>query len=308
METVEIDLDLLNRFERGLDPWDLSASPVPARLLGYGEISAIFEIEGLPGLALKRLPLFADRARAEAYAADFDQYGALLIRAGLHLPASRAVVADRIPGRPMSLYIAQARQPADRLGQALIHTLPRAEIEALIRAVAGEIDRVWRFNQDQAPETEVAIDGQISNWVLTPEGRLLYLDTSTPLFRRNGRERLDPELLLQTAPGFLRWLLRWLFVDDVMNRYYDPRQVFTDLAANLIKEQRPELVPLAVAAINDGLGGDVEPLTVEAVQKYYRHDRLIWSVFLTLRRLDRWLVTRVFRRRYEFILPGKIKR
>lgn len=303
---MEIDLDLLNRFERGLTPWDLEASAVPARLLGYGEISAIFEIEGLPGLALKRLPLFIDRGRAEAYAADFDEYCALLTRAGLCLPAARAVVAEPVPGRPVSLYIAQERQPADRLGQALIHTLPRSEITGLIRAVAREIDRVWRFNRDQAPEIEVAIDGQISNWVLTPGGQLLYLDTSTPLFRQNGRERLDPELLLLAAPGFIRWLLRRLFVDDVMNRYYDPRQVYSDLAANLIKEQRPELVPLAVAAINDGR--EVEPLTVESVQKYYRHDRLIWTVFLTLRRLDRWLATRVSRRRYEFILPGKIKR
>jgi hypothetical protein len=33
-----------------------------------------------------------------------------------------------------------------------------------------------------------------------------------------------------------------------------------------------------------------------------------WIVFLELQRLDRFFTTRLLRRRYEFILPGKIKR
>ena len=44
------------------------------------------------------------------------------------------------------------------------------------------------------------------------------------------------------------------------------------------------------------------------VEKYYKEDKLIWSLFLAFRKLDRWLKTVLFRKRYEFILPGKIKR
>jgi len=44
------------------------------------------------------------------------------------------------------------------------------------------------------------------------------------------------------------------------------------------------------------------------VEKYYREDKFIWTLFLALRRMDRWLTTTIFRKRYEFILPGKIKR
>ena len=60
-------------------------------------------------------------------------------------------------------------------------------------------------------------------------GQPFYLDTSTPLYRKEGSEQLEPELLLQAAPGYLRWFVEWLFLDDVMNRYYDARKVFKDL-------------------------------------------------------------------------------
>jgi len=128
------------------------------------------------------------------------------------------------------------------------------------------------------------------------------------LFCKDGIERLDPELFLKSAPAFLRWILRWLFLKDVINRYYDQRQVYIDLAANLYKEQRADLIPLTVTIINRQLGTDQKPLTVDEVDKYYREDKLIWSFYLSFRRIDRWLTTKIFRRRYEYILPGKIKR
>ena len=49
-------------------------------------------------------------------------------------------------------------------------------------------------------------------------------------------------------------------------------------------------------------------LTEKEVKRYYTEDKIIWSAFLNLRRFDRWISTRLLRRRYEFILPGKIRR
>ena len=137
---------------------------------------------------------------------------------------------------------------------------------------------------------------------------MVFIDTSTPLFRKNGVEQLDAELFLKSAPAFLRWVLRLFFLDDVINRYYDPRLVYMDLAANLYKEQQPALIPLAVEIINALVPDNMKPLTEKEVARYYRQDMLIWTLFLAFRRLDRWMITKLFRRRYEFILPGKIKR
>ena len=37
--------ELLSEFEKGLNPQKPAESKIPARIVGYGEISAIFEIE-----------------------------------------------------------------------------------------------------------------------------------------------------------------------------------------------------------------------------------------------------------------------
>jgi hypothetical protein len=168
----------------------------------------------------------------------------------------------------------------------------------------------------------VAIDGQISNWSVdgfdtespgVGQARLWYIDTSTPLFRVNGVEQLDPELFLRNAPSFLVWILRLLFVQDVVDRYYDPHLVAVDLAANFYKEQRPELIPGVVDVVRDFFEGEaaeleVAPITAEEVRSYYREDALIWTLYLSMRKVDRFLRLRLLRRGYPYILPPKIER
>ena len=299
---------LLETFEAGLNPQDLTRSAVPATLLGYGEISAIFQIGDDTSIAYKRMPLFSDRASAERYAESYREYCGLLTEAGLTLPKSDTYIVE-LPDRRTTMYIAQAQLPQERFGHKLILDSSLREIQSLTERIVGNINKVWRYNSDAGSSRELAVDGQLSNWVLSKEdGELYYVDTSTPLYRKNGVEQLDPELLLQSAPGFLRWIIRLLFLDDVMNRYYDPKKVFTDLAANLYKEQRPDLVESTVEIINRNLPADVGPLTVKEIEAYYREDKMIWTLFLAFRRIDRLLTTKLLRKRYEFILPGNIKR
>ena len=308
---MTIDTDLLQRFETGLDPQRLGDSTVPGKIIGYGEISAIFQIQGDDDHVFKRLPIFDDIDSAERYATMHAEYCRLLQQAGLRLPYSATHVIQ-LSGRPVVLYIAQQRLAGERLAHRLIHRLDDTASLALIEAAVAEIAKVWAFNRTVAPGLELAIDGQLSNWVAGPSGepqqQLLYIDTSTPLMRRSGVEQLDPERLLRSAPGALRWIIRLLFLKDVMDRYYVPRLVYTDLAANLFKEQRPELVPATVAIVNRMLEATEAPLTVGDVQSYYAQDKWIWIIFLAFRRFDRWFKTRLMGRRYEFILPGAIRR
>ena len=306
---ASVEKDLLIRFEMGLDPKHPEASAVPATLLGYGEISAIFEIEGAEGAACKRLPLFTGREEASAYEILYREYCRHLREAGLELPEDGTAILE-IEGRPVGLYIIQQRLPAERFGHRLIHSLEDPQIMKLLDLVVRKIDAVWEFNEKNGPELEVAIDGQISNWVWPDEAspHLFYVDTSTPLLRKAGVEQLDPELFLKSAPSFLRWIIRRLFLKDVMNRYYVPRLVYTDLAANFFKEQRADLVPSVLEVINSWLPPAVLPLTYREIEKYYKDDKTIWKVFQSFRRFDRWLKTALFRKRYEFILPGRIQR
>lgn len=305
-----VDEHLLFEFEKNLNPQNLMDSPIPATLIGFGEISAIFEIADNAGVAFKRLPLFTDRSCAKAYTNTFYKYCRLLTEAGLRLPSQQTVIIE-VPGRPVTLYIAQEKLPAARFAHQLIHELDSDHNRWLIESIVCEIAKIWRYNRDRHAGLKLALDGQLSNWVWLDDldrSGIYYIDTGTPLFRRAGIEQLDAELFLKSSPVFLRWILRRFFLADVINRYYDQRQVLIDLAANLYKEQRPDLIPPVVELINRRLASDQVPITIDAVNKYYREDKLIWTLFLLFRRIDRWLTTQILRRRYEFVLPGNIKR
>jgi hypothetical protein len=308
---MDIDRELLGRFEAGLDPQCPERSAIPVAIVGYGEQTVILQIGDDPSVVYKRLPLFKDRPAAEQYQSMYREFCGLLTKAGVAVPESESVIVQ-LPGRPVVLYVAQARLPPGCFAHRLICTLSGEKIEHLLERVLAEVMKVWRFSQQNAPELEITVDGQLSNWAFGEEldSRLYYVDTSTPYMRIHGRHQLDPDLLLQATPAILRRPLERFFVDvdEIMSRYYDPRKNMIDLAANLIKEQMPELVPTAVRLINEQLPPGSAPVTRRCVERYYRQDKLIWSLFLLLRRVDRWVTTTLRRRRYEYMLPGRIKR
>jgi hypothetical protein len=144
------------------------------------------------------------------------------------------------------------------------------------------------------------------------EPDLVYVDTGTPLLRKDRQEQLNSELFLRCAPSFLVWILRLLYVKDIMTRYYDLRQVVVDLIANVCKEQRTDLVPALVSAANRFLAAEFQPdlsgpITVEEVCTYYRRDARMWRIYMAFRKLDRSLQGRLGRQ-YPYILPEKVAR
>jgi hypothetical protein len=203
-----------------------------------------------------------------------------------------------------------------------IHHIAPGEVRKLVLAVLSETAKVFAFNEEHRGKLEVGFDAQISNWAIEgfdaqrPDYKggqpLTYFDTSTPFVRVDGGEKLDPELFLRSAPSFLVWILRLLFLKDVMTRYYDFRKVAMDIAANFFKEQRGDLVPELVDVIN-GFFVDraydpaVRPLSVAEVRSYYREDAWIWRLYLAFRKVDRAL-RRAVGGEYPYILPEKVIR
>jgi hypothetical protein len=220
------------------------------------------------------------------------------------------------------IYIVQEKLPKESIGHKAIHHLPVHEINKLMLAILTELSKVFDFNQQNKGNLELGIDGQISNWAIVnfnPETAsmdekisLVYFDTSTPLMCRDGKEQLDPELFLRSAPSFMVWILRWLFLKDVMTRYYDFRKVSIDLIANFYKEQRPELIPGLVDTVNGFFSVQIrnrefKPISVEEVRAYYREDAWIWRLYLVFRKIDRSLHG-LLGKHYPYILPDKIRR
>jgi hypothetical protein len=157
----------LQDFERGLDPQQPDRSRIPARILGYGEISTVIEIQsdGMQEYAFKRLPLFRDPGEVERYRVAFDEYARWLQQEiGVRLPAQdHALVMDAV-GAPV-FYIIQQKLKPDTIGNRALHTRADADILKLVRSILRELLRVWEFNRAQT-RVQLAIDGQISNWAL----------------------------------------------------------------------------------------------------------------------------------------------
>lgn len=301
---MKTDKKLVELFEQELDPQHLEASNIKAKLIGFGEISTIFELEATPGVVFKRMPMFSNRAQANDYLEKYTRYCSLLTKAGVNLPEDSAIVVEKSPDLTV-LYFAQQKFDPNSIGNKVVDYLTEDEIIQLAEKIFSTIYGVWDFNQ-QNKEVQLAIDSQLSNWVYERQtGTLFYLDTTTPLFKINGQEQLDPELLLTSAPSFGRAIIRKFFLQDVMDRYYDEKSVNVDLIANLNKEQKPALIPLFIEMANRFSN---QKITEKEIADYYREDKFIWQLFLGLRRMDRWLHRYVYRKEYQFILPGKIKR
>ncbi len=301
---LPVDRVLVEAFEQQLNPLNVTASGIPARMLDFGEISCILELDDMPGVVLKRMPLFHTRAQAEDYLEKYRTYCSLLIAAGLSLPADDALIVQRDP-QLFVLYFLQEKLAPYTIGNRQLDHLDDPGVQQLVEALIEAIEKVWAFNARQR-RYRLAIDAQLSNWAWqAPQERLLYIDTSTPLFRIDGEEQLQPELLLASAPGFARAIIRTLFLAEVMNRYYDPRAVYIDLVANLYKEQHAARIPLFVHCIN---ARTHQGLSEREIANYYRKDKFIWSLFLAMRKLDRWLHRYVYGKQYQFILPERIRR
>ena len=304
---MDIDTQLLNQFEQELIPHDLSRSSIPAQIIGFGEISAIFQIGAEDKIIYKRIPIFPDLKTAKSYKQMYFEYCSLVKQAGINLPEDDAVIIE-VPGHPVVIYFAQKRFDKQFFCHNLINILDEYDRIEMLEQIMSALTGIWNFNKEKKPDFEIAIDCQLSNWVWLEENgkRKLYLvDTSTPFIRKNAAEQLDVELLLQSAPAYIRWLIRRLDLDDVIGRYYDHKKVVTDLVANLYKEQRPDLIPSFLKIVNKYLENE---LTRKEIDKYYNEDKMIWTLFSALRKADRFVRVNLLRKRYEFILPGSVKR
>jgi hypothetical protein len=260
---------------------------------------------------------------AERYETIYKDYIQIMCdRVGIRVVASDITRMIDEKHNRVVVYIVQEKLPKESIGNKVIHHLPEDEIHRLVLTILTELSKVFNFNQQNKGKLEFGIDGQISNWAIVnfdPERakldetiHLVYIDTSTPLTCREGVEQIDPELFLRSAPSFMVWILRWLFLQDVMTRYYDFRKVSIDLVANFYKEQRPELIPGLVDIVNKFFSGQIQagefkPLTVKEIRAYYQEDAWIWRLYLTFRKIDRSLHD-LIRKYYPYILPDMIKR
>jgi len=320
---VKIDIEILKKLERSIDIYNPEEGEVPIKILGYGEISLVFELLNNPEqIAYKRIPIFDNETQVERHIWAYNEYNRLLKEeVGLNLPEYDVAWFKDEEGK-IQFYCVQEKFPAESVGHRVIHQLNDQDIKTLILLVMREMKKVWEYSKNHNT-INIGLDGQISNFAIVGfdpnnpkvdlDSKLMYFDTSTPMFRVNGNEAMEAVLFLKSAPSFLRWLLKALFLEETIGRYYDWRKVTIDLVANFFKEQKSELIPELINLVNkffeeEASGFKIEPLTLEEIEKYYKSDSSMWVIFQNVRRFDRFLKTKIFKKKYDFFLPGKIER
>ena len=320
---MKVNLELLKELERTIDTVNPEGGKVPLKILGYGEISLVFELSDDPQrLAYKRIPIFDNENQVKRHIWAFNEYNRILMEEiGLNLPHfDTAWFKDE--NEKIQFYCVQEKINPDSVGNKIIHKISSKEVETLVLLAMKEMYKVWNYSRKNKI-IDLGLDGQISNFALidydsnkpkvNDDSKLYYLDTSTPMFRMNGKEAMEAELFIKSAPSFLRWLLKALFLEETIARYYDWRKVTIDLVANFFKEQKPELIPNLIRLVNkffkeEANEFEIDPITLTEVQKYYKSDANMWVIFQNVRKFDRYLKTKVFRKKYDFYLPGKIER
>lgn len=299
--------------ETRLDP----ARPTAAagvEVLGYGEVSVALRLAALPGLVCKRMSGFRDVSAVARYQQLVAEYLDALGTAGVRTVAT-TVVPVRLPDRRPVVYLLQPELPAASLGHRRLATGDDATLDHDVARVLAYVLRLHRVSSS-GPE-ELAVDGQLSNWAFLPEAdrEPLLVDVGTPFMRRGGQHLFDPEIFLSAVPPVLRAYYRHRhMIEAYLDDYFEPRLVAVDLLGNFHKEGRPDRIPVALARVNAWLGehagelGRPRAVTVDEVSSYYRQDARLLALFLRLRRLDRFVRATVLRGRYDFVLPGQVRR
>ena len=266
-------------------------------VLGYGEISTvILYFTTDEEVACKRLPLFDNRDRFESYGRIFERYLDRLGEVGVEVVPSRLSAVEREDGR-LAVYCVQPRLESRQLMPVVLREASVGEGIALFDEL---LDRF-----EGAVSEGLGLDCQLSNWARC-DGRLVYLDVTTPLMRdESGRELLDVELFLASLPAFLRAIVRRFMMSAILDKYYSLRGVVLDFLGNLIKEGLNRWIPTFLARANRRLE---RTFSLREVERYYRSDARMWALLQRVRRLDRIWQRKIRRRPYPFLLPGRIER
>ena len=294
----------LDAFEDALDPARPESFP-GLRIIGYGEVSAVLTLADVPGVVLKRMAGFADLASAEAYRVLVTDYVSAVRSAGVPVLDTDVLVVRRRERAPV-VYLVQPEVAQDGLGHHLMRTADDATHEQLLRRVLEAMLAV----REHAVE-DVAVDAQLSNWSFAAglDEAPTLLDVGTPFVRRDGRQAMDAEIILSTAPAPLRPLFRRLgTVPAYFEDYFVPRTAVIDLLGNYHKEGRPDRIDDALAVVNPWLEPlGATPVTRREVDRYYRSDARLLGFWLQARRAERAIRLRTGRG-YDFILPGRVQR
>jgi hypothetical protein len=261
-------------------------------LVGHGEISLVLGWPpSNPEVVCKRLPPFSDEAAYGSYRDVVRRYIDELRARGVRVVDTELCHLVRRDGRVVGFHV-QPRLPADRLATEILRHAPN-DGRSLFEAVVATVDR--------ATDDQLGIDAQLSNWIWL-EDQPWQIDLTTPFVLDDDRRPgFDLGPFLAPLPAVARPIVRREMAKLIL-RWTTSRGALLDLAANLLKEDLDEWLPVALHAINAQVS---PPITEDEAQRVHLEDRRLWPLLFHLEHLNRWWQQRIRRRQFDFLLPER---
>lgn len=308
--------EVVERFETALDPARPTAGG-DAEVVGYGEVSTVLRLAALPSWVCKRMAGFHDPPAASRYLTVVRRYLECLASHDIDVAETR-MVAVRIAARRPVVYLLQPDFDRRGFGSEILRAGDDAQLLACVDRVLAHVRTLMLANRRTTDGRTLTVDAQLSNWHFPLAGGAVgaprLVDVGTPFMRLHGIDEIGIELFLAPVPPPFRALSRWQRdVERYIDDYFDPRRILLDLLGNFHKETRPDRIPLVRTHVNrwlaaEGAALEVGALDAREIDDYYRGDARKLEFFLKVRRLDRYVRVHLLRQRYDFILPGLIRR
>lgn len=327
-ENLSKDIHRYKDFER--DFVRLYHEDTKISVIGYGEISTVMRLDKKDHLRVdivtneskwiwKKMPPFPTKDEVDRFLQLYDEYRRILTGViGIAVPEQTARYFKH--EAYYLVYAGQVRINEEMICSILIKKLDEKNANILLTLLLEKVRDVYFFNKSKS-EMTIGIDAQLSNWVLNPkreiknrvavDDNLIYIDTSSPMIRIGGDEQINPEIFIKSAASFLRPIIRKLFLQEVLDRYYDVRSVIIDIIANLHKEKRADLIDSFIDTANNFFKKskiDIRDINRKEIDAYYSNDAFIWKFYQASRKIDRFITEKIFRKKYMFRIPEKIER
>ena len=260
-------------------------------LLGHGEISMVLGWPSKePTMALKRVPPFRDRARAEQYLAECTRWSALMRERAVDVLPTELMLFERADGMTVAYHRQPLVDPA-QIGHRVLREAPVAERHPLLDAIVDTIGR--------AVSDRVGFDGQAANWYWH-DGTATMLDVTSPFLLNQAGDDLeyDSSVFLAEYPLVARGYLRKELL-TIVHRYTTTSGVISDMVANLMKEGLDPWVQPTIDTTRERLGVAIDLAECQAM---FDTDRKLFPLALRAKRVQRrWM--QLTGRRYESLLP-----
>lgn len=324
------DIELYERFMR--DFKRLYRGNADVDIVGYGEISTVMRLRKTGWIngnidivknetrwIWKKMPPFPDIESVMGFERLYADYREILTeKIGMMVPTQ--IAKHFRHDNYYTVYAGQEKVDSNNVCNVLIKKLDTKNAGKIMEHILQVLHAVYMFNRNN-PHISIGIDAQLSNWAVVSEhmkdgmirenDRLVYIDTSSPMIRIDGREQIDTEIFIKSAASFLRPVIRTFFLKEVVDRYYDIRSVMIDVIANLHKEKREDLIDSFIDITNNyclRYQLDLTPLTRKEIDAYYSNDAFIWKFYQAARKIDRFITEKIMRKHYIFRIPGAIER